>query len=129
VAEKFLAEVEMDSDEIRAGIVKFMPYSFGKVDEFSAKIMEQERRPVYTTPKSFLELIMLFRQMLATKKGDLENQKDQYETGVVKLTSTAEEVAKLDEELKLFAVEVEAAAKVADEKATVVGGEKVKVEA
>lgn len=55
----------MDTDEIRAGIVKFMPYSFGKVDEFSERIMQQERRPVYTTPKSFLELILLFKQMLA----------------------------------------------------------------
>jgi len=55
----------MDSDEIRAGIVKFMPYSFGKVGEFSERIMEQERRPVYTTPKSFLELILLFKNMLA----------------------------------------------------------------
>ena len=35
VAEKFLADVEMDSEEIRAGIVKFMPYSFLKVGEFS----------------------------------------------------------------------------------------------
>lgn len=119
----------MDTDEIRAGIVKFMPYSFGKVDEFSDRIMQQERRPVYTTPKSFLELILLFKSMLAKQKGELENQKDQYETGVIKLTVTGEEVAKLDEELKLFAVEVEAAAKVADEKATVVGGEKKKVEA
>lgn len=57
VAEKFLADVEMDSEEIRAGIVKFMPYSFLKVGEFSNQILVEERRPVYTTPKSFLELI------------------------------------------------------------------------
>jgi hypothetical protein len=31
-----LAEVEMDSDEIREGIVKFMPFSFATVDKFSA---------------------------------------------------------------------------------------------
>jgi hypothetical protein len=35
----------MDSEEIRAGIVKFMPYSFGKVGEFSDQIMIEERRP------------------------------------------------------------------------------------
>lgn len=62
----------MDSEEIRAGIVKFMPYSFGKVGEFSEQIMIEERRPVYTTPKSFLELIKLFKVMLGNKKGELE---------------------------------------------------------
>lgn len=129
VAEKFLAEVEMDSEEIRAGIVKFMPYSFGMVGEFSEKIMIEERRPVYTTPKSFLELIKLFKVMLNKKKGDLEAQRDQYETGVIKLTATGEDVAKLEEELKVFAVVVEEKAKKADEQAEIVGGEKTKVEA
>lgn len=61
VAIKFLAEVDMASDEIRNGIEKFMPYSFKTVDQYSEKILEQERRYVYTTPKSFLELIKLFK--------------------------------------------------------------------
>jgi dynein heavy chain len=55
----------MASDEIRAGIEKFMPYSFKVVNEFSEKILDQERRFVYTTPKSFLELIKLFKVMYA----------------------------------------------------------------
>ena len=61
VAIKFLAEVDMASDEIRNGIEKFMPYSFKTVDQYSEKILEQERRYIYTTPKSFLELIKLFK--------------------------------------------------------------------
>ena len=35
VASKFLADVEMASDEIRAGIEKFMPYSFSVVGKYS----------------------------------------------------------------------------------------------
>jgi dynein heavy chain len=54
VAEKFLAEVEMATDEIRLGITKFMPFSFKIVNMYSDKILDQERRFVYTTPKSFL---------------------------------------------------------------------------
>lgn len=119
----------MDTEEIRAGIVKFMPFSFAKVGEFSDLIMQQERRAVYTTPKSFLELIKLFKVMLAKKQGELEKSKDQYETGVIKLTATGEDVAKLEEELKVFAVVVEEKAKVADAQAEVVGAEKAKVEA
>jgi len=129
VAIKFLAEVDMASDEIRNGIEKFMPYSFKTVDEYSTKILEQERRYIYTTPKSFLELIKLFKVMLGTKEGELMDAKDRYELGVVKLTEIAEVVSKLEEELKLFSVEVEAKKKSADEQAEIVGAEKIKVEA
>jgi dynein heavy chain len=106
-----------------------MPYSFKLVNEFSDVILEQERRYVYTTPKSFLELIKLFKVMYGKKFGELETSKDTYETGVIKLTETGEVVSKLEEELKIFAVEVEAKKKSADEQAEIVGGEKVKVEA
>jgi dynein heavy chain len=128
VADKFLAEVEMASDEIRAGITKFMPYSFKIVNEFSEKILDQERRFVYTTPKSFLELIKLFKVMYARKEGELSSSLDTYDTGVVKLTETGEVVAKLEEDLKVMSVEVEAKKKSADEQAEIVGGEKAKVE-
>jgi len=128
VAEKFLAEVEMATDEIRAGITKFMPYSFKIVNEYSEKILDQERRYVYTTPKSFLELIKLFKVMYSKKEGQLAKNLDTYETGVLKLTETGEVVAKLEEDLKVMSVEVEAKKKSADEQATIVGAEKAKVE-
>ena len=128
VAEKFLAEVEMATDEIRAGITKFMPYSFKIVNQYSEKILDQERRYVYTTPKSFLELIKLFKVMYNKKEGELAKSLDTYESGVLKLTETGEVVAKLEEDLKIMSVEVEAKKKSADEQATIVGAEKAKVE-
>jgi len=106
-----------------------MPFSFKSVNLYSEKILDQERRHVYTTPKSFLELIKLFKVMQAKKEGELIDNKDKYEMGVVKLTETGEVVAKLEEELKIFSVEVEAKKKSADEQAEIVGGEKKKVEA
>jgi dynein heavy chain len=72
VASKFLLDIEMNTEEVREAIVKFMPYSFKVVNEFSAKIFEAERRYVYTTPKSFLELIKLFKVMHDKKKNELE---------------------------------------------------------
>ena len=62
----------MQSDEVRDAVVKFMPYSFRTVNEFSATIYDQEKRYVYTTPKSFLELIKLFKVMHNKKKDELE---------------------------------------------------------
>ena len=53
--------------------------------------------------------------MLGKKEGELLDSKEKYETGVIKLTETGEVVSKLEEELKVFAVEVEAAKKAADE--------------
>jgi len=76
-----------------------------------------------------LELIKLFKVMLANKEGELLDNRDKYELGVVKLTETGEIVAKLEEELKIFSVEVEKKKVSADAQAEVVEGEKVKVEA
>jgi dynein heavy chain, axonemal len=68
VAAKQLKDTEMASPEEREAIIKFMPYSFGCVDEFSNIVFQKEKRRVYTTPKSFLELIALFKSMLAKKR-------------------------------------------------------------
>lgn len=62
-----------------------------------------------------MELIKLFKVMQAKKEGELINNKEKYETGVIKLTETGEIVSKLDEELKIFSVEVEAKKKSAGE--------------
>jgi dynein heavy chain len=53
----------MATDEIRESIVNFMPYSFKVVGKQAEKLYEEERREVHATPKSFLELIKLFKSM------------------------------------------------------------------
>ena len=53
--------------------------------------------------------------MLGIKEGEVVDAKEKYELGVVKLTETSEIVTKLEEDLKVFAVEVEAKKKSADE--------------
>lgn len=119
----------MASDEIRTAVENFMPFSFDIVNKISGRILIEERRYIYTTPKSFLELIKLFKVMLGKKEAELQNNKDRYETGVIKLNETGEIVAKLEEELKVKSVEVAEKSKLADEQAEIVGKEKVKVEA
>lgn len=52
--------------------------------------------------------------MLSKKKDELEQNKSKYEAGVVKLQETGEIVSKLEEELKVFSVEVEEKKKLAD---------------
>lgn len=97
----------MPSDEVRAAIVKFMPFSFTVVNEFSEKIKEVERRYVYTTPKSFLELVKLFKNMLDKKMTYLDDERTKFEIGVGKLKDTEEAVAIIEQELIIKSVEVE----------------------
>jgi len=129
VADKFLEETEMPSDEVRKAIVKFMPFSFTIVNRYSDKIKEVERRFVYTTPKSFLELVKLFKNMLGKKMSYLEDERSKFEIGVGKLKDTEEAVAGIEQELKVKSVEVEQLKKEASEQATIVGAEKEIVDA
>jgi dynein heavy chain len=128
VARKFLQDIDMQSDEVRDSVVKFMPYSFTTVNDASKEIYQMEKRFVYTTPKSFLELIKLFKVMYRKKMDELDDQKTKYETGVTKLEETASVVSKLEEELKETSVIVEEKKKTADAQAEVVGKEKTIVE-
>jgi len=127
VARKFLEEVEMASDDERDAVVNFLPFSFGVVQDFSAVVLQAERRVIHTTPKSFLELIKLFKSMLAIKRKDLEDNREKYDRGVIKLQQTQEQIAELEEVLKVTSVTVEEKKKVAGEQAEIVGKEKDKV--
>jgi dynein heavy chain len=71
VAERNLAELEM-APEVRSAVIKFLPFSFSTVQAMSEEVLVKDRRYIYTTPKSFLELIALFRGMLGKKAGALE---------------------------------------------------------
>lgn len=128
VARKFTDELEIESDQVRKAVVEFMPYSFKVVNKCSEQILDIEKRYVYTTPKSFLELIKLFKVMFNRTKSELEKAKDNYELGVVKLKETGEVVSKLEEDLKIKQVEVEEKKKISDEQAEIVGKEKAKVQ-
>lgn len=52
--------------------------------------------------------------MLTKKSDELDQSKQKYEIGVIKLEETASVVSKLEEELKVFSVEVEEKKKLAD---------------
>jgi len=106
-----------------------MPFSFKCVNIQSDIVYNLERRYVYTTPKSFLELITLFKNMLRKKSDFLQNAREKYELGVIKLNDTSTMVAELEASLKVSSVEVEKIKKMADEQARIVGAEKEIVDA
>jgi dynein heavy chain len=123
VADKFLADLEM-KDEVRASVVKFLPFSFDTVQKYSEEVLVKDRRYIYTTPKSFLELIKLFKSMLGKKQGALEVSLEKYENGVIRLQNTTSMVGELEETIKQTAVTVAEAKIEAQEQAAIVGKEK-----
>jgi dynein heavy chain len=69
VAKRFLNDVDLGAPATKDAITKFMPFSFAAVNKASEEYLHQEKRYNYTTPKSFLELIYMYKNMLATKMG------------------------------------------------------------
>ncbi|DBA86689.1 TPA: Dynein alpha chain, flagellar outer arm [Trebouxia sp. C0004] len=127
VAKKFLDDVELGNESIRAAVVEFMPYSFAAVNAQSKRFLEVEKRYNYTTPKTFLELIKLYKSVLARKRNQVQEAIDRLDTGLAKLQKTQKDVDVLVEEAKIKAVEVEKKVAGADAFAEQVGVEKTKV--
>lgn len=90
---------------MRKSVAKFMAYVHSSVNEMSKMYLTNERRYNYTTPKSFLEQIKLYQNLLAKKHTELTSSMERLEGGLTKLQSTAAQVDDLKE--KLAAQEVE----------------------
>jgi dynein heavy chain len=97
------------------------------VNEMSVSYLQNERRYNYTTPKSFLEQIKLYQNLLNTKHQELQAKMSRLENGLEKLKSTAQQVDDL--KAKLAAQEQELAIKneEANKLIAVVGAETEKV--
>ena len=128
VAKRFLSDVDLGTPATKEAITKFMPFSFASVNKASEEYLSQEKRYNYTTPKSFLELIYLYKNMLASKRKNLEGNIQRLSNGLVKLEQTGKDVSLLMEQVQVKSAEVEVAKQKADEVAEIVGGEKAKVE-
>jgi len=107
VSKRFLDGDDLGPDEVKLSVIGFMPYSFTAVEKVSEKYLSAEGRYNYTTPKSFLELISLYRTMLNARRDETNALITRYVNGVEKLKTTAASVGLLEEELKVKAVEVE----------------------
>uniref|UniRef100_UPI0037E91524 dynein axonemal heavy chain 1 n=1 Tax=Semicossyphus pulcher TaxID=241346 RepID=UPI0037E91524 len=65
----------------------------------------------YVTPKSYLELLKIFSDLIGRKKQELCGARQRMKTGLDKLLSTAEDVSKMQEELETMRPLLEEAAK------------------
>ncbi|KAJ3364693.1 hypothetical protein GGF32_001332 [Allomyces javanicus] len=108
VATRFIDACDLVPKELKRPVTKFMAYAHQIVNEVSKKYLLNEKRHNYTTPKSFLELINLYKQMLEKKAGELTRSMERLENGLTKLESTASQVDDLKAKLATQEVELRA---------------------
>jgi dynein heavy chain len=99
VAARFLGDMDNLEPELKENLANHMAHVHGSVTLISEKYMESERRRNYVTPKSFLELIALYKLMLGKKLAAIVVLKEKLESGLEKLQATSEMVAELQEAL------------------------------
>ena len=80
-----LDEVDLDTPEIKKVVEDFMPLSFGLCQDAAARFLAQERRQVYSTPKTFLELIKLYKVLLSTKREATNTNLERLQNGLDKI--------------------------------------------
>uniref|UniRef100_A0A8C2YH93 Dynein axonemal heavy chain 9 n=1 Tax=Coturnix japonica TaxID=93934 RepID=A0A8C2YH93_COTJA len=127
VSLRFLRETDSVEASIKGSISKFMAYVHTSVNEISRLYLSNERRYNYTTPKSFLEQIKLYQNLLLKKRKDLTAKMERLENGLEKLNSTSAQVDDLKAKLAAQEVELKQKNEDADKLIQVVGVETEKV--
>ncbi|NXG00005.1 DYH17 protein, partial [Sakesphorus luctuosus] len=127
VSSRFLEETEDIEPEVKASISQFMSYAHTSAKEMSKTYLAVERRYNYTTPKTFLEQIKLYQNLLASKRSKLSANIDRLEKGLTKLQSTASQVDDLKAMLAIQEAELKQKNEDTDKLIHVVGVETEKV--
>ncbi|MGH0177674.1 UNVERIFIED_CONTAM: hypothetical protein FKN15_074253 [Acipenser sinensis] len=126
VASSVLQEIPAleSSPAVTEGLIHMCVEIHQMVARKSKQYLAELSRHNYITPKSYLELLSIFSKLIGMKKSELKSAKQRMKTGLDKLLRTAEDVAKMQEELEEMGPLLEEAAK-----DTIVTMEKIKVRA
>ncbi|NXP60283.1 DYH17 protein, partial [Chloropsis cyanopogon] len=127
VSSRFLEETPDIEPEVKASISQFMSFVHTSSKEMSKTYLAVERRYNYTTPKTFLEQIKLYQNLLADKRSKLSASIDRLEKGLLKLRSTASQVDDLKAMLAVQEIELKQKNEDTDKLIHVVGVETEKV--
>ena len=95
VANRFLEEVELDTDE-RSATVTICKHFHQSTRELSETFLAKLGRHNYVTPTSYLELISSFKKLLGASRGTVVKMKNRYVVGLEKLDFAASQVNSLE---------------------------------
>ncbi|KAM9310019.1 dynein axonemal heavy chain 11 [Pholidichthys leucotaenia] len=105
VSYKFIKEIEDIEPAVQESISLFMAHVHTSVNQASEKYQRNEKRYNYTTPRSFLQQITLYRNLLEKSRVQLQHKMNRLDIGLQKLQTTAAQVEEL--KTKLASQEVE----------------------
>ena len=100
VASRFISNLDLPDESTRAGLVAMCSYIHKSIERASDNYFAELRRRLYTTPKSYLDLIRLYLSLLGEQQSALEKRMQKMVTGVRKLHETNEMVTTLQRELQ-----------------------------
>ncbi|XP_053294795.1 dynein axonemal heavy chain 11 [Pleuronectes platessa] len=106
VSSTFIEKIPGLEPNVRASIGEFISYAHTSVNEVSVKYQQNEKHFNYTTPKSFLEFMKLYGNLLGKKRTELTQKMERLENGLQKLQSTASQVEDLKAKLAVQEVEL-----------------------
>ncbi|XP_034845512.1 dynein heavy chain 9, axonemal [Mirounga leonina] len=127
VSLRFLQNTEGIEPTVKQSISKFMAFVHTSVNQMSQSYLSNEQRYNYTTPKSFLEFIRLYKSLLRRNGEELKSKIERLENGLLKLHSTSAQVDGLKAKLAAQEGELRQKNEDADKLIQVVGIETDKV--
>ena len=103
VAERFLTDLDLPSEDIRGSMVQMCGFVHRSIEQKSVKFYDQLKRRLYTTPKSYLDIINLYMSMLTGLQDGVQTKMDRMIVGVQKLSETNAIVDSLQADLEKLA--------------------------
>lgn len=75
VGKKLLANTDLGHPEVAKAVEHYMPTAFLAVNKTCKRFATAESKYVYTTPKSYLEMLHLYNSMLTKKRALMDKVK------------------------------------------------------
>jgi len=88
VSRAFLKNLELPSEEVRANLAEMCMIIHTSVESISEQFFNELRRRVYTTPKSYLDLISLYLNTLDKKRIEVNSNRNRLANGLTTLKNT-----------------------------------------
>ncbi|XP_063285477.1 dynein axonemal heavy chain 11-like [Pelobates fuscus] len=107
VSGSFIQKLDGLDPHVKTSISQFITFAHTSVNDVSVKYQQNEKHFNYTTPKSFLELIKLYWNLLGKKRNELIQKMERLENGLQKLQTTAFQVEDLKSKLAIQEVELQ----------------------
>ncbi|RLN78111.1 hypothetical protein BBJ28_00010518 [Nothophytophthora sp. Chile5] len=111
VAARFLAFDDepqlIPPENVAVAVQNFMPFAFQSTNALAKEFFAHEKRHVYSTPKSYLECLALYRKLLTQKHSSHQKAMQRLQNGLEKMEATGEVVASMEDQLKRTLEEAE----------------------